>query len=139
MKNTNTSLTTNIKINTHHFNDKYTQKMMNKMLLDPQFRRSPKCSRFSLLINEKDKNILNYKIPEISGNKITEEFFLQNGFNFPLLIQEEKESIELITPRNIRTLSDIANIIGRDFQVKVPHLFRLIACFVLFSIHFLVC
>jgi hypothetical protein len=92
----------------------------SKMLSDLQFRRSPNCSKFSLLVSSKDPSILDYQfISPVSGKDLTDEYFLQHGFNSPILIKESKEHIDLKLPSNVKTLNDIARIIGPDFQVKV--------------------
>jgi hypothetical protein len=77
-------------------------------------------------VNEKDPQISNYVNPkEISGKELTEDYFNLNGFHYPLLIKDAKESIDLKVPLNVKTLGDVARIIGADFQVKVSHPLRL--------------
>lgn len=94
--------------------------MSSKMLNDSFFRRSPNCSKFSLLLASKDPEIRDYNSPQIiTGKELTEEYILQNGFDYPILIKESKDSIDLKVPNNVKSLSDIAKIIGSDFQVKV--------------------
>jgi hypothetical protein len=96
---------------------------MAKMLTDSQFRRSPNCSKFSLLVNEKDPQISDYVNPKVvSGKDLTEEYFNINGFDYPLLIKDAKEALDLKVPLNVKSLADIARIIGPDFQVKVSQL-----------------
>lgn len=100
------------------------------MLNDLQFRRSPNCSKFSLLVSSKDPFISDYELSDssspshtpsiaFSGKDLHEEYFLQHGFNYPILVKDSKENIDLKLPSNVRTLQDIARIIGSDFQVKV--------------------
>jgi hypothetical protein len=92
----------------------------SKMLSDLQFRRSPNCSKFSLLVSSRDSSILDYQfVSSVSGKELNDEYFLQNGFNFPILMKDPKENIDLKLPPNVKTLNDIARIIGPDFQVKV--------------------
>ncbi|KAG1675211.1 Lysine-specific demethylase 7B [Nymphon striatum] len=57
-------------------------------------------------------------LKHLSGYQVTSEYFLQNGFKDPVLV-DSIDGLDIITPPHTFTVFDIMNYIGEDYEIDV--------------------
>ena len=77
------------------------------------------CTKYKELLQNKDKYIPTYQIPDIRVGHLTKEYFQKNGFRQPLVIEGNLEDLELQVPSKDCTMSDIAQRVGSNYPIKV--------------------
>eukprot|EP01041_Mallomonas_annulata_P002087 gene2087-4077_t len=89
------------------------------VLTDPQYRKTPSCSNYINVLRSKDPKIAEFPIEKLSGKQISKEFLLNTGFTEPFIVVTDPTSLEMTIPDKTFSLSDVSNVLGENFPIKV--------------------
>ena len=89
---------------------------MSSMLTSEKFRRTDRCGHYMRWLEEKNKSVSTFPIEVLEGVALDTRFVLQHGLDKPIVV---KNIPGLKLPPETTTLMDIAQTIGKDYQIKI--------------------
>ena len=86
-------------------------------LSDPENRRTPKCSCYEDLLQQKNETIPKFPIETMTS--VSADWMISTGLEKPVLVKNARQSLGLKLPPPTTTFMDIANMVGPSFPIKV--------------------
>lgn len=91
-------------------------KKKSDILLDANFRKTPKCAQYKSKLENKE--FTKFPVKEISGSECTANYLFQNGWDEPMLFTSNL-GLTLTVPPSTTSVSDIAAIVGTNVPVNI--------------------
>jgi hypothetical protein len=89
-----------------------------EMIADSYFRKSSQCDRYKIMLEAKESRFKAMELGHVSSNTITVDW-IYNSLKVPILVEDGRNILGLKLPYDCARLSDVANIIGSHYPVRV--------------------